>query len=153
MDEGTQLVTGAYGPLIVLEPGQMFDPASDLIFMIGHAVDAGTNSPAINGRHQPPALTLRPGTTYRLRIINILPAAPVAVELSADSTVLSWRSLAKDGADLPAALRRAAPATVSAIGVGETYDFLWTPDRPMDAVLTMGNEFEGLAIRQVLCVR
>jgi FtsP/CotA-like multicopper oxidase with cupredoxin domain len=153
MDEGTQLVTGAYGPLIVLEPGQMFDPASDLIFMIGHAVDAGTNSPAINGRHQPPALTLRPGTTYRLRIINILPAAPVTVELSADSTVLSWRSLAKDGADLPAALRRAAPATVSAIGVGETYDFLWTPDRPMDAVLTMGNEFEGLAIRQVLRVR
>lgn len=153
MDEGTQLVTGAYGPLIVLEPGQTFDPATDLIFMIGNAVDAGANHPAINGRHQPAPLTLSPGKTYRLRLINILPAAPVTVELRADSTLLNWRSLAKDGADLPAALLLAAPATLSAIGAGETYDFLWTPDRPMEAVLTMGNEFEGFAIRQVLRVR
>lgn len=153
MDEGTQLVTGAYGPLIVLEPGQAFDPATDLILMIGHAVDAGANHPAINGRHKPPPLTLSPGRTYRLRLINILPAAAVTVELRADSTVLNWRPLAKDGADLPAAMLLAAPSTVGAIGAGETYDFLWTPDRPMEAVLTMANEAEGFAIRQVLRVR
>jgi len=51
------------------------------------------------------------------------------------------------------AMRLASPATVSALGAGETYDFLWTPDRPMEAILTMGNVAEGFAIRQALRVR
>lgn len=153
MDEGLQLVTGAYGPLIVLDPGQSFDPETDLIFMIGRAVDGGVNRQAINGRHAPPPLTLRAGTAYRLRFINILPVAPIEVELHADSTLLSWTPISKDGAWVPASQRTPGPSRQWGFGVGETWDFLWTPDRPMDAVITAGNEVDGFMIRQVLQVR
>jgi hypothetical protein len=45
------------------------------------------------------------------------------------SSVATWRSLAKDGADLPpaAAVDRAAEVRLSP---GETYDFTITPTRP-----------------------
>lgn len=153
MDEGRQLITGSYGPLIVLEPGERFDPETDLILMLGRAVDTGRNAQAINGRIEPPPLELRAGVTYRLRMINILPVAPVSVELRADSALLEWRALAKDGADLPAALQTMVSSKISALGVGETYDFLWTPARAMDAVLTMGNGGDGFAVRQAIRVR
>jgi hypothetical protein len=91
------------------------------------------------------------GTTYRLRLVNIHPAGPALVELAEDSTALTWRALAKDGADLPAARRVEAPARLVRFGVGETYDFAWTPGRPMDAVLSV--RIEGALRRQVLRVR
>ena len=153
MDEGPQLATGAYGPLIVLDPGQRFDPETDLIFMMARSVDGGANSQAINGRHEPPPLTLRAGTTYRLRFINILPTAPLDLELNADSTLLSWTPISKDGAWVPASQRVPGPSRQWAFGAGETWDFLWTPDRPMDAVITAGNEVDGFMVRQVLQVR
>jgi manganese oxidase len=115
MDEGTQLLTGSYGPLIVLEPGQRFDPDTDLILMVGRAVNDDVNRHAINGRHEPPPLTLRAGTTYRLRIINILPAAPMEVELRPTRHCSRWTPVAKDGADLPRALQTQRP--VQAVGL------------------------------------
>ena len=42
--------------------------------------------------------------------------------LSADSTSMRWRAVAKDGFDLPAAQRRVLPARVQ-LFPGETYDF------------------------------
>ncbi|HSK21213.1 MAG TPA: multicopper oxidase domain-containing protein [Longimicrobiales bacterium] len=153
MDEGLQLATGAYGPLIVLDPGQRFDPETDLIFMMARSVDGGTNQQAINGRHAPPPLTLRVGTTYRLRFVNIMPTAPIDLELHADSTLLSWMPISKDGAWVPTSQRVPGPSRQWGFGVGETRDFLWTPDRPMDAVISAGNEVDGFMIRQLLTVR
>jgi hypothetical protein len=83
----------------------------------------------------------------------MLPAAPVAVDLSAAEGLLEWRPLAKDGAMLPAALRRSGSAAIDRMGVGEAYDFLWTPDRPQDAVLTLQNTADGFAVRQTFRVR
>ncbi|HEX6308992.1 MAG TPA: multicopper oxidase domain-containing protein [Longimicrobiales bacterium] len=148
MDEEAQLATGAYGPLIVLEPGQSYDPATEVILMFGRAVNNGVNHQAINGRHEPEPMELRAGTTYRLRLINILPAAPVVVELHADSALLAWRPVSKDGADLPRRVQVQGPARVAGFGVGETWDFLWTPDGPMDALLTATLELEGIVLRQ-----
>lgn len=153
MDEGMQLATGSYGPLIVLEPGQAFDPSTDLIFMAGRAVDNGVNAQALNGRHEPPPLTLSAGTTYRIRLINILPAAPLVVRMATDSIPLIWRPISKDGADLPGGLQVDGPSILDAFGAGETYDFLWTPDRAMEAVLTLGNPVDGFTLKQVLRVR
>ena len=151
MDEGQQLRTGLYGPLIVLEPGERWDPTTDLTFMFGDAVERDTVGVAINGRREPPPLELRAGTTYRLRLANIHPAGPALVELAEDSTAVTWRPLAKDGADLPAAARIETPARLRRFGVGETYDFAWTPARAMDAVLTV--RIEGAVRRQLLRVR
>lgn len=137
MDEGTQLANGSYGALIVLEPGERYDPETDLLFIAGRAVDNGINRQAINGRHEPPPLTLRAGTRYRLRIINILPAAPVEVELIAEGRSPAWRPISKDGADLPPSQRVEGPARIQRMGVGESYDFEWTPTGSFDAYLVM----------------
>ena len=91
------------------------------------------------------------GHTYRMRLANIHPAGAATVELTADSTTLAWRPRAKDGADLPAAARMATPAQLRGFGVGETYDFSWTPARAMDAVLTA--QIDGTVRRQLLRVR
>ncbi|HUF31063.1 MAG TPA: multicopper oxidase domain-containing protein, partial [Gemmatimonadaceae bacterium] len=135
MDEGRQLGAGLYGPLLVLEPGERYDPAMDLTFMVGGAVAGKALAAAINGRPAPAPIELRAGTRYRLRLVNILFAPIVRVELAADSLPLTWRALAKDGADLPIGKRAVGSAHVR-LGVGETYDFEWTPERPMNAALT-----------------
>jgi FtsP/CotA-like multicopper oxidase with cupredoxin domain len=140
MDEEAQLVTGMYGPLLVLEPGARRDPSTDHVVMIGDALD-GDSVPrlALNGRRVPPPLLLRAGSTHRLRLVNIHPAGAATVRLTAagDTVPLAWRPLAKDGADLPARDRAERPARLGRFGVGETYDFTWTPARPMDAVLAV----------------
>lgn len=151
MDEGGQLPHGMYGPLLVLEPGETFRPETDLVFTIGGALADTVIGPALNGSHEPPVLELRAGTTYRLRFINILSAALVRVELVADSVPVTWRALAKDGADLTAAVRRQEPAALRSLGVGETYDFEWTPAHPVDAELVI--HVEGQTLRQPIRVR
>lgn len=134
MDEGQQLRTGMYGALIVLEPRQTYDPEKDLLFVVGSAIDGDSLVIALNGRRTLPARTLHAGTTYRLRFINILTAEAVRVSVEdADSVPLRWRLRAKDGADVPAAMRTERAATRGRFGVGETYDFDFTPSRPMNA--------------------
>jgi hypothetical protein len=142
-----------YGALLVVEPGRRHDPATDLVFMIGGGVAGGAMGNALNGRANPAPLTLRVGTTYRFRLVNILFAAVVRAQLVADSADLRWRPVAKDGADLPPALRAEVPASVR-LGVGEAYDFEWTPTAPVDAVLEVHlPEGEPRVLRQPLRVR
>ncbi|MGI8619902.1 MAG: multicopper oxidase domain-containing protein [Gemmatimonadaceae bacterium] len=134
MDEEDQLAAGMYGPIIVLEPGERYDPETDLSFIIGLGLNnSGGRGRSINGEVRPAPRTLRAGVTYRLRIMNLLPAAPGNLELTtADSSIGSWRLISKDGASRQRA--RALPARVR-IAVGEAYDFEWTP-RAGESVLT-----------------
>lgn len=150
MDEGGQLPTGMYAALLVLEPGQSYDPTTDLTIMLGGAVNDGRLGQAINGRHTPEPLRLRVGSPYRLRFINILPMAAARLDLvDADSMPVVWRRAAKDGAELPPSARVDGPATWI-MGVGETYDFEWTPAKEMDAVLHVRFRREGLAPKRWL---
>lgn len=151
MDEEDQLATGMYGPLLVLAPGERWDPDLDRVFLFGTAVDGDSIRIAINGRHAPPPIELRAGTAYRFRLVNIHSAAPAVVALVRDSTPLSWRPVAKDGADLLPALRAETRARFGRFGAGETWDVAWTPDRPMDAALVL--TYEGQSIRQPIHVR
>ncbi len=137
MDETAQLSSGSYGPLIVLEPAQRYDPETDLVFIAGGVLKHGRTQAALNGSTDPPELVLRSGSTYRLRFINILPADAVALRLVNGDVPLQWRPVAKDGSDLPASLRQMGVATVRRIGVGETYDFEWTPAHPGRADLVV----------------
>jgi FtsP/CotA-like multicopper oxidase with cupredoxin domain len=151
MDESAQLRSGMYGPMLVVEPGATFDPARDLVFLVGEAVEGASVAATLNGRREPAALALTVGATYRLRFIDILPADVASISLNADSVPVSWTPISKDGADLPAALRNAVPATLRA-GVGETYDFAWTPAGRMDAELVI-QITAGDVIRQKVRVR
>jgi FtsP/CotA-like multicopper oxidase with cupredoxin domain len=157
MDETDQLIGGMYGPLLVLEPGEQFDPAIDRVFAIGGAVHDGAYSHAtINGQLQPAPQTFRAGTAYRLRFINISPDATVELTLAEDGVPHRWISLANDGADLPQPLRVDRVAKLR-FSTGQTYDFTWTPTSPGDATLVLHWPFPtepgSLLLRQVFRVR
>ncbi|MDQ3515794.1 MAG: multicopper oxidase domain-containing protein [Gemmatimonadota bacterium] len=126
MDEEDQIASGMYAPLIVLEPGEVYDPSSDLTMMVGLLPnERGGAGRALNGARTPAPMRVQPGKTYRLRLINMMPAPRIHVQLAADSTVQLWRLVSKDGATSPPALTAPRPASLF-IGVGEAYDFSWT---------------------------
>jgi manganese oxidase len=134
IDDLKQLSSGLYGPLIVLPPGEKFDPESDRVFVISRA-GPGETPIWLNGSRTPRIGALRAGQKYRLRIINISPEnPPIDVSLKLAGSPAIWRPIAKDGADLPAAQRELCPAQL-AIGVGETYDFEFRPDRTGELAL------------------
>jgi FtsP/CotA-like multicopper oxidase with cupredoxin domain len=134
LNDVAQLAGGAAGPLIVLEPGETFDPSRDHIYLSNwHGpppVRLASPGILVNGD----SITSSPkelaaGVTHRFRLINIGPAGLVRFSLRMDTTLVQWRARAKDGADLSAALRVMVPAT-QVISVGETYDFEFTPSGP-----------------------
>jgi len=129
VDELRQEPAGMSGALIVLEPGQRYDPATDIPVLISTPRDSAeqTQFVLLNGRRTPVPAEVRVGVPLRLRLINITLGRPsMRVEVRRDTTLQSWRALAKDGSELPAARQRMRPARQT-ISIGETYDFEFTP--------------------------
>lgn len=129
-----QLAGGLYGPLIVVQPGERFDPATDKVFIIGRAGPDDRLDPlVINGSAQPLSARLVEGQRYRFRFINITPNDQfVTASLFRNDELVTWKALAKDGAALPTKLVMEQPAR-QRISVGETYDFEFTPQFARDA--------------------
>jgi len=130
-DDMFQVARGLYAPLIVLEPGERWDPATDHVLMIGGAYEKDAYVVALNGSTSPRPLELRAGITHRFRVINMTVDEEAdlswfASALASDSTLVSWRAIAKDGANLPNRMATARSATLH-IAPGETYDFEITP--------------------------
>ena len=147
MDEEDQLSAGMYGPMIVLEPGERWDPSREIVVLVGLAADTGDYHLAIDGRTAPPAREFTAGTTYRVRFINMHVVLPFNVALAAGSAPASWRPIGKDGAELPPVLRDVKPARFR-IAVGETYDFAWTPRDPGRLVLSFEQPLAPARITQ-----
>ena len=137
-----QLTGGLYGPLIVLGPGQTFDPETDKTVMISLGGADDMKSPLLlNGSAQLEPLRLKAAVKYRLRFINITPNnSGLVVSLLAGSAPVRWRAVAKDGADLPPAqvVEREARQLIS---VGETYDFEFEPTTRVDLRLEVLRPF------------
>ncbi len=53
-----QLSSGLHGPLIVLEPGQTYDPETDRIFLLGWGGPGREAPPILNGNPEPGPVTL-----------------------------------------------------------------------------------------------
>jgi manganese oxidase len=123
-----QLTTGLYGALIVLEPGEKYDPDHDRVFVVSRAGrDIFKDAMLVNGSAEPAATQVRLGEKYRLRFINITPSDDeVVFTLLGGEKPVSWLPLAKDGADLPGFYRKACEAKQK-FGAGETYDFEFQP--------------------------
>ena len=124
-DEERQLASGLFGPIVVLDSGQRYDPATDLTWVIGQLGPAREYRVVLNGSRAP-ELNLERGKTYRVRLVNISPNIPLIASVLGDSIPVMWRAVAKDGADLPEHQATSRPA-VQMIGVGEVYDFELTP--------------------------
>ncbi|MFN2398555.1 MAG: multicopper oxidase domain-containing protein, partial [Gemmatimonadaceae bacterium] len=130
LNEGTQINSGMYGALIVADDPQLFDPRREKVILVGGGGPPpspdGDAPGFVNGTSEPEPLELEVGTTYLFRLINIHPDWRVEFALGTDTTVVQWRPVAKDGADLPPA--QATPRAAYLItGPGETADFEFTP--------------------------
>jgi FtsP/CotA-like multicopper oxidase with cupredoxin domain len=139
-EPGHELAQGLYGAFLVVEPGVPWEPETDRFFLLGSLGATRNAPPAVNGWIAPVTEELRAGTNYRLRFMHISPDDQKRVQLLAGEEPVVWRAVAKDGADLPSALAVPGPA-VFTIGVGETYDFQWTPPHPGEFTLRVVTTF------------
>jgi hypothetical protein len=124
---GLQVNLGLYGALLVVDSGR-YDPEHERLILLGGNAPGG-RSPRINGKNVPDTLRLRAGETYRLRLIHLIPDWTARIALLRGDSVLSWRALAKDGAELLPHRQTVRPADLIA-GPGETMDFEYRPPMP-----------------------
>ena len=132
LNELRQIGSGMYGALIVTDAPR--DTAHDHIVVAGGGGvpvfhKEGPAFLLVNGRLNPRPIRMTMGDTNRVRLVSIHSDEILKFRLGDDSTVARWTPLARDGADLPAALRRLEVATI-AMGPGQTADFTFVPDRP-----------------------
>ena len=146
-----QISSGAYGPIVVLEPGKKFDPETDHLFTIGwRGPQSNPNFRlAMNGDSAPPPMIFNHGKTHRMRLVNIGGAARFNFILRQDSTVMKWRRVAKDGADL-AESERVVVAARQPVSTGETYDLEWTPVATGEYLLAVMNSGKMFASQKII---
>ena len=116
-----QLASGMYGALIVLEPGETFDPALDHVVVIGRS-GPGLDAPTILNGSRDQQFSWKAGARHRLRFINITPGDVFVASLAKGDVPVQWRPLTKDGVPVPTEEAKPGPATQT-ISVGETFDF------------------------------
>ena len=134
MNDIEQITSGLYGAIVVLPPGERFDSTRDHVFVAGWDGDGLT---LVNGNNTPLPLELAAGVPHRFRFVGIGAADGGRFAIRRDSSLVRWRALARDGADLPPAQAIMRPAN-QYVGVGETFDFEWVPE-PGEYSLTAGN--------------
>ena len=111
-----QLSSGLYGPLVVVEPGETYDPATDHVVVLGRrdaspasAILEDAASAVIDGEREP-------HWTWTAKTRHRAPADQhhagrhlVGVADWARDGPVTWRPLTKDGAAVPAARGAAGP--------------------------------------------
>ena len=138
-----QLTSRLYGALVVLRPGQKFDSATDHVFVLGW--DGPTEPPRrwlINGDTVGPPIEIAARVPQRFRFVDIAPAGRVVFSIVHDSSVVSWRPLAKDGAAYPPGISVSGPAK-RRLNVGETFDAEFIAPAAGEYELTMGAPVPG----------
>ena len=124
-----QLPLGLYGPMLVVDDDQAYQPETDHVVVVGQSgIDPAAPdvlvpvTPLVINGQTAPVFTWKAGVRHRVRLINITPDSIVSVSLQNAQGPLTWLPAAKDGAPLPAG-RRQPVAARQTIAVGETYDF------------------------------
>jgi FtsP/CotA-like multicopper oxidase with cupredoxin domain len=146
-NEFQQLGSGMYGAIVVVDSGTTYDPETDRLLLIGDGgptvnVIRGPFPPVtLNGAASPAPMELRAGTRYRFRVINIRADAPAQMALLNGDAPVTWRAIARDGADLPAGQQTAGPAVLRS-GSGQIYDFEFTPAAAGSLTLRFGDPAE-----------
>ena len=134
MNELRQQFGGLVGGLVVLEPGERWDPTHDLLILVSDGVPQGAY---INGSLNPAPINLTAGERYRIRLADIAVFhLGTTFRLTREGTPVQWRPLAKDGFALPAS-RAGSRAAVTPVASGETADFELVPEQPGELVLSV----------------
>ena len=132
LHEMRQIGSGMYGAIIVSDTPR--DTTRDHLVVAG-----GGGLPVfykqaptfllVNGDQFPRALRMTVGEPNRVRIVSIHADEVLHFRFGTEEQVARWKPLARDGADLPVALRGAKSALMS-MGPGETADFTYVPSKP-----------------------
>ena len=125
-DDLHQLTAGLYGALVVLEPGQTWDPATDHTFGLGQEGLKAPTWNVVNGAPAGPPLHFKAGMKHRLRLYNMSIDDEADFFLENDSGAVKWTPVAKDAMPIVGAARSPKPAHVH-IDPGETFDFEFAP--------------------------
>ncbi|MEO8202057.1 MAG: multicopper oxidase domain-containing protein, partial [Gemmatimonadota bacterium] len=133
-NEEHQIGNGLYAPILVMNDPTTFDRTRDRVFILGGEGEDGR----INRQAHPDTSFMTVGTTYRVRVIQIQPDRRVVFSMQSPRGNISWRAVAKDGAELPSGQSATRPARVI-MGPGETEDFLFTPSAPGDLSFVAGS--------------
>lgn len=151
--DANQLMQGLYGPLIVLEPGEKFDPEINRIFILSRSGPSDSrDSLLLNGLAEPRPITLKAGTRYRFRFVNIATNdSDTSINLLNGGEPAQWRAIAKDGWMLPESQATIRPAQ-QAITVGETYDFEFVPEHRGKLMLEVTEAFLEIKLSQTIAV-
>ena len=154
IDEVRQQQAGLSGALLVVDDPAAYNPERDIVLMISTPRrNADSNVVLLNGSMEPAAREMRAGERYRLRFINVHTARPsMRMRLLRDSSLLEWRSVAKDGMDLPADQIVTGPSEIQ-MGNGETYDFEFVPSAPGDIRVDVTNQGGVLLVSMPIRVR
>lgn len=134
-----QLQSGLYGPLIVLKPGERFEPDTDKILLIGQGGPSfEKRKDLLNGKEKPDSMDLKVGFKYRFRLINIKVVGDMKVSFLMDGKPVQWKMVAKDGATIPTHLLTQTSA-IQDISIGETMDFELVLKKPGHYVIEVNN--------------
>jgi len=144
VDEAPEDIAGMEGALVVRDAGASAPASSAIeehVFFFKGQLRNPEHPLEIDGQPDPDTVVLHVGRTARLRLLNLassstpaptfsLTARPDSVpKVGADTMIVRWVPVAKDGFDIPQSRRKSRPAR-EIVAVGETYDFEYTPQRP-----------------------
>jgi FtsP/CotA-like multicopper oxidase with cupredoxin domain len=132
LHEMRQIGSGMYGAIIVSDTPR--DTTRDHVIIAGGGglpmfYKQAPNFLLVNGSVAPTLLRMTVGDTNRLRIVSIHADEVLHFRFGTETEAVRWKPLARDGADLPAALRAEKPALLE-MSPGETADFTYVPARP-----------------------
>ncbi|HEV8214362.1 MAG TPA: multicopper oxidase domain-containing protein [Gemmatimonadaceae bacterium] len=132
LHEMRQISSGMYGAIIVTDAPR--DTTRDHVIVAGGGglpvfYKQGPSMLLVNGAIGPRPIRMTVGDTNRLRIVSIHADEVLNFRFASELAVARWTPLARDGADLPTALRSSTPAAMR-MGPGETADFLYVPKEP-----------------------
>jgi FtsP/CotA-like multicopper oxidase with cupredoxin domain len=118
-----QINGGVYGMLVVVPAGEKYNADTDKAFVVTQSTTEpfGSVMTLMNGAPQLPTMTLKTGTTYRLRFGNLTPGInDLRVSLRDAGTAVQWRFVSKDAFGVAGTPMQVADQKVS---IGETFDF------------------------------
>ncbi len=143
-NEFHQIPSGLYGALVVVDSTHPLRADVDRILMFSdrgptmNVIRGPFPRATMNGETEPPPLDLQAGRHYRFRLVNIRGDSPLQFSMQHGDSLLTWRAVAKDGADLPAGQATDRPATLF-FAPGEIYDFDFTAPAPGTYTLNFGD--------------
>jgi FtsP/CotA-like multicopper oxidase with cupredoxin domain len=141
-EQGEELASGLYAPLLVLEPGASFDPRTDRVFVLADGGPGDAPPVFVNGTATPDTLELVAGTTYRLRLCYITANDVIMTTLRGPGGPVPARLIAFDGHDLPSGVLVSRPLR-QPTGPGHTLDFAFTPGALGDYALVFDRLAKG----------